>query len=65
MQRAAMKWGSLALAGTLSVTSAPAYAGLWDVLNLPVGVTSLSREAYDLHMLIMWICSVLSSNIYF
>ena len=25
-------------------------------LNLRPGVTSISREAYDLHMLIMWIC---------
>ena len=25
-------------------------------LNLPRGVTSISKEAYDLHMLIMWIC---------
>ena len=27
----------------------------WD-LNLPVGVTPLSRTVYDLHMLILWIC---------
>lgn len=59
MQRAAMKWGSLALAGPLAVISAPAHAGFWDVLNLPVGVTPLSREAYDLHMLIMWICVII------
>jgi cytochrome c oxidase subunit II len=25
-------------------------------LNLPVGVTSISRAAYDLHMLALWIC---------
>ena len=25
-------------------------------LNLPRGVTPISKEAYDLHMLIMWIC---------
>ncbi|MGB5727726.1 MAG: cytochrome c oxidase subunit II transmembrane domain-containing protein, partial [Thiogranum sp.] len=25
-------------------------------LNLTRGVTSISKEAYDLHMLIMWIC---------
>ena len=27
-----------------------------DELNMPVGVTSTSREIYDLHMLIFWIC---------
>ena len=27
----------------------------WD-LNLPVGVTPISRIVYDLHMLILWIC---------
>ena len=26
----------------------------WD-LNLPVGVTPISRDVYDLHMLILWI----------
>ena len=25
-------------------------------LNLPQGVTPISREAYDLHMLIFWVC---------
>lgn len=30
----------------------------WD-LNLPVGVTPLSKNVYDLHMLILWICVVI------
>jgi len=30
----------------------------WD-LNLPVGVTPISRDVYDLHMLILWICVVI------
>jgi cytochrome c oxidase subunit 2 len=34
--------------------AAPAQAD-W-ALNLPVGVTSISRSAYDLHMLALWIC---------
>ena len=33
-----------------------AQAGLADVLNMPRGVTPISHEAYDLHMLILWIC---------
>ena len=32
-----------------------AHAG-WDTLNMPVGVTEISRIVYDLHMLIFWIC---------
>ncbi len=28
----------------------------WSALNLPRGVTPYSREVYDLHMLILWIC---------
>jgi cytochrome c oxidase subunit 2 len=35
---------------------ATAIAGLGDTLNMPRGVTPISQEAYDLHMLILWIC---------
>ena len=31
-------------------------AGLADELNMPVGVTDISRDIYDLHMLILWVC---------
>lgn len=31
----------------------------WDTLNMPVGVTEVSRIVYDLHMLIFWICVVI------
>ncbi len=31
-------------------------AGYADDLNLPVGVTAISRNVYDLHMLILWVC---------
>ena len=37
----------------------PVQAGFWDTLNLPVGVTPLSKNVYDLHMLILWICVVI------
>lgn len=30
--------------------------GFADELNLPVGVTDISRDIYDLHMLILWVC---------
>ena len=38
----------------LALASTGAFAA-WD-LNLPVGVTPISRIVYDLHMLILWIC---------
>lgn len=41
-------------AGALLAWSAAAHAELG--LNMPRGVTSVSREVYDLHMLIFWIC---------
>lgn len=37
--------------------TAPAHAD-W-ALNMPQGVTPLSRDTYDLHMLIFWICTVI------
>ncbi len=46
--------GSMLLGGALLLTSAAASAELG--LNMPEGVTPLSREVYGLHMLILWIC---------
>lgn len=39
----------------LSVTSTTALAD-YTLVNMPRGVTEISREVYDLHMLIFWIC---------
>lgn len=33
--------------------------GLADELNMPVGVTDISRQVYDLHMIIFYICVVI------
>ena len=33
-------------------------------LNMPVGVTATSREVYDLHMLILWVCVVIGAGVY-
>lgn len=33
-------------------------------LNMPVGVTEISREVYDLHMLILWICVVIGVGVF-
>ncbi len=50
------RWCNLtALAALLTAT--PAFAE-WG-LNMPRGVTAVSREIYDLHMTIFWICVVI------
>ena len=36
----------------------PPRAG-WGLLNLPVGVTSISRDVYGLHMMAFWVCVVI------
>lgn len=53
--RGAARCVSAALAAALASANASA---AWD-LNLPVGVTPISREVYDLHMLILWICVII------
>jgi cytochrome c oxidase subunit 2 len=42
------------IAALMALASPGAFAA-WE-LNLPVGVTPISRIVYDLHMLILWIC---------
>jgi cytochrome c oxidase subunit 2 len=46
-----------ALAGLALLVCAPAHAE-WAV-NMPRGVTPISRDVYDLHMLIFWICVII------
>jgi cytochrome c oxidase subunit II len=33
-------------------------------LNMPVGATTLSREVYELHMLVLWVCVVIGAGVY-
>ncbi len=49
--------GIAALMSVSSLASAIEY-------NLPVGVTQLSRETFDLHMLIFWICVVIGALVF-
>lgn len=44
------------LAAFCLLASGAANAGYWDVINMPRGVTPISREAYDQHMLMFWWC---------
>ena len=46
----------------LSLLSTPALAD-WQ-LNMNEGVTALSREIFDLHMLIFWICVVIGVAVF-
>lgn len=34
-------------------------SSLWDILNMTPGVTEVSRQIYNLHMIIFWICVVI------
>ena len=45
-----------------SLCASPAFAA-WD-LNMPVGVTELSRDIYGLHMLIFWICVLIAVAVF-
>jgi len=44
--------------GSLLALIAPAALADWE-LNMPRGVTAITNEVYDLHMLIFWICVVI------
>lgn len=67
MQRVAseirrLRTGALLTALLASWSALPAQAA-W-TLNLTQGVTSTSREAYDLHMLVLWICTVVGIAVF-
>jgi cytochrome c oxidase subunit II len=56
------KLASLAVALAAAAGALPARAmdeSGWSQLNLPRGVTDISRKIYDLHMEIFWICVVI------
>ena len=47
--------------GAAVSTTAPALA---DEFNMPVGVTDISREVYDLHMGIFYVCCVIGAVVF-
>jgi len=51
--------GVLALVSTVISTGVHA-----DALNMPVGVTEISRAVYDLHMLIFYLCCVIGAVVF-
>ncbi|MBL8201107.1 MAG: cytochrome c oxidase subunit II [Chromatiales bacterium] len=46
----------------LAATALPAQAA-WK-LNMTQGVTSTAQEAYDLHMLVLWICTIVGIGVF-
>ena len=53
----------LSLAAMMSLFSVAAFAAASDI-NMPVGVTPISKEVYGLHMLIFWICCVIGAAVF-
>jgi cytochrome c oxidase subunit II len=47
------------IAGALAALAAMPARADWD-LNLPFGASELSREIYGMHMIMLWICSVIA-----
>jgi cytochrome c oxidase subunit II len=46
-------------AGVLAALAAPAHAD-WSLVNMPEGVSILSREIHGMHMIMFWICLVIA-----
>ena len=51
------------LATALALACPAAAWSQWQ-LNMPEGVTTSSREIYDLHMIVLWICVVIGLGVY-
>ena len=53
----------IAVALALAVLPSTVHAS-WSDINLPVGVTEISQDIYNLHMLILWICVAIGVVVY-
>jgi cytochrome c oxidase subunit 2 len=59
------KLASFVLALVAGAGTLPAHAESgWNQLNMTRGVTHISREIYELHMLIFWICVVIGAIVF-
>lgn len=58
-----MKIGKLAAAAAGITLTAPQAMAEY-ALNMTPGVTELSREVYDLHMVILWICVIIGIGVF-
>ena len=61
-----MQTGSRTWAGILLVlglaAAGPAFSD-W-ALNMPRGATTISREVFDLHMMVLWVCTIIGVGVY-
>lgn len=62
MSRTGALMSKLAIAASLGMVSQAATAEY--ALNMPVGVTEISREVYDLHMLVFYVCCVIGAVVF-
>ncbi len=56
-------FGACITAGAAALLAAPAARADWQY-NLPPGVTEISRQIYDLHMLVFWVCTVIAAVVF-
>lgn len=62
MSRSGALMSKLAIAASLGMVSQAATAEY--ALNMPVGVTEISREVYDLHMMVFYICCAIGAVVF-
>ena len=48
----------------LVAVGAIAEEATWNSLNMPKGVTEVSQAAYDIHMIMIWICTVIGVAVF-
>ena len=53
-----------ALSVSMLAGMSSAHAGYMDTLNMTKGVTPVSEQVYDLHMLILWICVIIGVGVF-
>ncbi len=49
-----------AVAGAIAILTALPARSDWGLLNMPIGVSELSREIYSMHMIMLWICVIIA-----
>ena len=66
LRKAAMLFALViwSLPGLLMAAEEGTGSKLTDVLNMPRGVTTVSHQIYDLHMLMFWICVVIGIGVF-
>ena len=64
MKQISTMLSQLAVAASALTLSTPAFAAIkrWQ-LNMTEGVTETSKQVYDLHMIVLWICVVIGIRI--